>query len=50
MKIHEPDLKVVNTIIGIGSELRGEFKAGGVLRIDGFFSGELKTDGRKSVV
>jgi len=40
------DVKVVNSIIGIGSECKGEFKAGGVLRIDGLFSGELKTDGK----
>ena len=46
MKSFDSDTKTVNTIIGVGSELRGEFKAGGVLRIDGFFSGELKTDGK----
>ncbi len=36
----------VNSIIGHGSEVKGEFKFDGVLRIDGVFSGELKSDGK----
>ncbi len=37
---------IVNSIIGHGSEVKGEFKFQGVLRIDGVFSGELKSDGK----
>ncbi len=42
------DLKsqIINSIIGEGSELKGEFKVNGVLRIDGTFSGEIKGDGK----
>ena len=36
----------MNSIIGHGSEVKGEFKFDGVLRIDGVFSGELKSDGK----
>ena len=36
----------VNSIIGQGSEVKGEFKFNDVLRIDGVFSGELKSDGK----
>ncbi len=37
---------MVNSIIGHGSEVKGEFKFQGVLRIDGVFSGELKSEGK----
>lgn len=37
---------IVNSIIGQGSEVKGEFKFKGLLRIDGVFSGELKSDGK----
>ncbi len=40
------DKGIINSIIGHGSELKGEFKFEGVLRIDGIFSGELKSDGK----
>ena len=40
------DSGIINSIIGHGSELKGEFKFEGVLRIDGIFSGELKSDGK----
>ncbi len=37
---------IINSIVGEGSELKGEFKVNGVLRIDGTFSGEIKGDGK----
>ncbi len=37
---------MVNSIIGHGSEVKGEYKFQGVLRIDGVFSGELKSEGK----
>ncbi len=37
---------IINSIVGEGSELKGEFKVNGVLRIDGTFSGEIKTNGK----
>ena len=37
---------IINSIIGHGSEVKGEFKFNGVLRIDGVFSGELISDGK----
>ena len=40
---------MVNSIIGHGSEVKGEFKFKGVLRIDGVFSGELKSDGKVNI-
>lgn len=46
MAIKENDSEMVNSIIGQGSEVKGEFKFKGVLRIDGIFSGELKSDGK----
>lgn len=36
----------VNSLIGEGSEFRGEFKINGLLRIDGNFTGEIKTEGK----
>ncbi len=37
---------VVNSLIGEGSEFRGEFKVNGLLRIDGRFNGEIETEGK----
>jgi cytoskeletal protein CcmA (bactofilin family) len=37
---------VVNSIIGEGSEFKGEFKINGLLRIDGHFQGTIETDGK----
>ena len=42
----KPNEAIINSIIGYGSELKGEFKFNGVLRIDGVFAGELKSDGK----
>ncbi len=40
------NLNIINSIIGEGSELKGEFNVKGTLRIDGVFSGEIHTDGK----
>ncbi len=37
---------IVNSIIGEGSEFKGEFKINGLLRIDGKFKGTIETDGK----
>ncbi len=37
---------IVNSIIGEGSEFKGEFKINGLLRIDGLFQGTIETDGK----
>ncbi len=37
---------IVNSIIGEGSEFKGEFKVNGLLRIDGKFKGTIETDGK----
>ncbi|MDY6935325.1 MAG: polymer-forming cytoskeletal protein [Spirochaetota bacterium] len=37
---------IVNSIIGEGSEFRGEFTINGLLRIDGKFKGTIETDGK----
>ncbi len=37
---------IVNSIIGEGSEFKGEFKINGLLRIDGTFQGTIETDGK----
>ncbi|MDR3237352.1 MAG: polymer-forming cytoskeletal protein [Spirochaetia bacterium] len=37
---------VVNSIIGEGSEFKGEFKINGLLRIDGNFRGTIETSGK----
>ena len=37
---------IVNSIIGKGSEFKGEFKINGLLRIDGKFQGTIETDGK----
>lgn len=38
--------QIVNSIIGEGSEFKGEFKLNGLLRIDGKFKGTIDTDGK----
>lgn len=42
----ETDETLVNSLIGEGSEFRGEFKVNGLLRIDGHFRGEIETEGK----
>jgi cytoskeletal protein CcmA (bactofilin family) len=42
---HEND-GVINSIIGEGSEFKGEFKINGLLRIDGDFRGTIETGGK----
>ena len=42
---HENDT-IVNSIIGEGSEFKGEFKINGLLRIDGNFRGTIETGGK----
>jgi len=37
---------IVNSIIGVGSEFKGEFKINGLLRIDGKFLGTIDTHGK----
>jgi cytoskeletal protein CcmA (bactofilin family) len=37
---------IVNSIIGEGSEFKGEFKINGLLRIDGKFTGTIETKGK----
>ena len=37
---------LVNSIIGEGSEFKGEFKINGLLRIDGRFQGVIETEGK----
>ena len=37
---------VLNSLIGEGSEFRGEFKVKDLLRIDGYFKGNVLTDGK----
>lgn len=37
---------IVNSIIGEGSEFRGEFKIRDLLRIDGYFKGTIITEGK----
>jgi len=37
---------IVNSIIGSGSEFKGEFKINGLLRIDGRFQGTIDTHGK----
>ncbi len=38
--------QIVNSIIGEGSEFKGEFKINGLLRIDGKFRGSINTNGK----
>ena len=37
---------IVNSIIGEGSEFKGEFTINGLLRIDGRFKGTIETEGK----
>jgi cytoskeletal protein CcmA (bactofilin family) len=37
---------IVNSIIGEGSEFKGEFNINGLLRIDGKFKGTIQTEGK----
>lgn len=37
---------IINSIIGAGSEFKGEFKINGLLRIDGKFQGTIDTHGK----
>jgi len=37
---------ILNSLIGEGSEFRGEFKVKDLLRIDGFFKGNIVTEGK----
>lgn len=37
---------VLNSLIGEGSEFRGEFKVKELLRIDGYFKGNINTEGK----
>jgi len=41
-----PEDNIVNSIIGNGSEFKGEFKINGLLRIDGKFQGTIETEGK----
>jgi cytoskeletal protein CcmA (bactofilin family) len=45
-KIKPTEDAIVNSIIGEGSEFKGEFKINGLLRIDGKFTGMVKTEGK----
>ncbi len=37
---------IINSIIGEGSEFKGEFNINGLLRIDGKFKGSIQTEGK----
>jgi cytoskeletal protein CcmA (bactofilin family) len=37
---------LINSIIGVGTKFKGEFELSGVLRIDGDFTGSIRTKGR----
>lgn len=37
---------IVNSLIGEGSEFRGEFKVKDLIRIDGYFKGAILTEGK----
>ncbi len=37
---------VVNSLIGEGSEFRGEFRVRDLIRIDGYFQGNILTEGK----
>ncbi|MBE7440003.1 MAG: polymer-forming cytoskeletal protein [Spirochaetales bacterium] len=40
------DTLILNSLIGEGSEFRGEFKVKDLIRIDGFFKGNILTEGK----
>ena len=42
----KPEDHIVNSIIGEGSEFKGEFKINGLLRVDGKFTGTIQTSGK----
>jgi cytoskeletal protein CcmA (bactofilin family) len=44
--IRQIEDKLVNSIIGEGSEFKGEFTINGLLRIDGRFRGTIETEGK----
>jgi cytoskeletal protein CcmA (bactofilin family) len=44
--IKQVEDNIVNSIIGEGSEFKGEFTINGLLRIDGKFKGTIETDGK----
>jgi len=46
VKTKQNEDNIVNSIIGEGSEFKGEFKINGLLRIDGKFQGTIETDGK----
>jgi cytoskeletal protein CcmA (bactofilin family) len=46
MAKNDTTISSINSIIGQGTEVKGEIKFKGVLRIDGVFSGELMTEGK----
>ena len=46
MSENVPDDSFVNSIIGEGTRFRGEFELSGLLRIDGDFSGTIRTKGK----
>jgi cytoskeletal protein CcmA (bactofilin family) len=46
MENSEKTSYLVNSLIGEGSEFRGEFKINGLLRIDGYFKGLIETAGK----
>ena len=37
---------VINSLIGEGSEFRGEFRVKDLIRVDGYFKGNIITDGK----
>ena len=41
-----PDKSFINSIIGEGTRFKGEFDLNGLLRIDGDFSGTVRTNGK----
>jgi len=45
-KIKQTEDAIVNSIIGVGSEFKGEFKINGLLRVDGKFTGMVSTEGK----
>jgi len=44
--VNQIEDQIVNSIIGEGSEFKGEFNINGLLRIDGRFRGTIDTDGK----
>ena len=40
------EVLIVNSLIGEGSEFRGEFKVKDLIRIDGYFKGNIITEGK----